>query len=54
MFRAEGVNLQFNRHKAGQCTVIEQQINEVFQMRDNLMPQILFLVRFLKVEKFNT
>ena len=68
---------QFDCNKAGQCTVIEQQINEeirvadlnavffankseimsklyneVFQMRDNLTPQVLFFVRFLKFEKF--
>lgn len=28
MFRSEGINFQFDCNKAGQCTVIEQQINE--------------------------
>ncbi len=34
MFRSEGINFQFDCNKAGQCTVIEQQINEEIRVAD--------------------
>ena len=77
MFRTEGIDLQFNRHKAGQGAVVEQQVdeeirvtdlntifftdeskvmskfqNKIFEMRNNLPPQIFFLVRLFKIKKF--
>ena len=34
MFRSEGINFQFDCNKTGQCTVIEQQINEEIRVAD--------------------
>jgi len=34
MFRTEGVDFQFNRHKAGQRTIVKQQINEEICVAD--------------------